>query len=272
LFDKASEIGGQFNIAKKIPGKEEFYQTLRYYKNKIEETGVNLRLNEGVSASALISAAYDDVVLATGILPRKLTIEGADHPKVLSYIDVIRDQKPVGQRVAVIGAGGIGFDVAEFLAHQGVSPSLDIDVFNKEWGVDTEYKDRGAYSHADPEEPARQITMLQRKEGKMGAGLGKTTGWIHRASLKMKRVQMVRGVEYTKVDDRGLHFTIQGGEPQVIECDNVVVCAGQLSRRELLEELEAANVTTHLIGGSKMAGELDAKRAIREGFQVAASI
>jgi 2,4-dienoyl-CoA reductase (NADPH2) len=272
LFDKASEIGGQFNIAKKIPGKEEFYQTLRYYKNKIEETGVNLRLNEGVSASALISAAYDDVVLATGILPRKLTIEGADHPKVLSYIDVIRDQKPVGQRVAVIGAGGIGFDVAEFLAHQGVSPSLDIDVFNKEWGVDTEYKDRGAYSHADPEEPARQITMLQRKEGKMGAGLGKTTGWIHRASLKMKRVQMVRGVEYTKVDDRGLHFTIQGGEPQVIECDNVVVCAGQHSRRELLEELEAANVTTHLIGGSKMAGELDAKRAIREGFQVAASI
>ncbi len=272
LFDKASEIGGQFNIAKKIPGKEEFYQTLRYYKNKIEETGVNLRLNEGVSASALISAAYDEVVLATGILPRKLTIEGADHPKVLSYIDVIRDQKPVGQRVAVIGAGGIGFDVAEFLAHQGVSPSLDIDVFNKEWGVDTEYKDRGAYGHADPEEPARQITMLQRKEGKMGAGLGKTTGWIHRASLKMKRVQMVRGVEYTKVDDRGLHFTIQGGEPQVIECDNVVVCAGQLSRRDLLEELEAANVTTHLIGGSKMAGELDAKRAIREGFVLAAEI
>lgn len=272
LFDKASEIGGQFNIAKKIPGKEEFYQTLRYYKNKIEETGVNLRLNEGVSASALISAAYDEVVLATGILPRKLTIEGADHPKVLSYIDVIRDQKPVGQRVAVIGAGGIGFDVAEFLAHQGVSPSLDIDVFNKEWGVDTEYKDRGAYGHADPEEPARQITMLQRKEGKMGAGLGKTTGWIHRASLKMKRVQMVRGVEYTKVDDRGLHFTIQGGEPQVIECDNVVVCAGQMSRRDLLEELEAANVTTHLIGGSKMAGELDAKRAIREGFVLAAEI
>jgi len=272
LFDKAGEIGGQFNIAKKIPGKEEFYETLRYYKNKIEETGVNLRLNEGVSASALISAAYDEVVLATGILPRKLTIEGADHPKVLSYIDVIQEQKPVGQRVAIIGAGGIGFDVAEFLAHQGVSPSLDIDVFNKEWGVDTEYKDRGAFGHADPEAPARQITMLQRKEGKMGAGLGKTTGWIHRASLKMKSVAMVRGVEYTKVDDRGLHFTIQGGEPQVIECDNVVVCAGQLSRKDLLEELEAANITTHLIGGSKLAGELDAKRAIKEGFVLAAAI
>lgn len=272
LFDKASEIGGQFNIAKKIPGKEEFYETLRYYKNKIEETGVNLRLNEGVSASALISAAYDEVVLATGILPRKLTIEGADHPKVLSYIDVIQEHKPVGQRVAIIGAGGIGFDVAEFLAHQGVSPSLDIDVFNKEWGVDTEYKDRGAFGHADPEAPARQITMLQRKEGKMGAGLGKTTGWIHRASLKMKSVAMVRGVEYTKVDDRGLHFTIQGGEPQVIECDNVVVCAGQLSRRDLFEELEAANITTHLIGGSKLAGELDAKRAIKEGFVLASTI
>ncbi|MGK0373669.1 MAG: 2,4-dienoyl-CoA reductase (NADPH2) [Arenicella sp.] len=272
LFDKASEIGGQFNIAKKIPGKEEFFETLRYYNNKIKETGVNLRLNEGVSAPALISADYDEVILATGIVPRKLTIEGADHPKVLSYIEVVVDQKPVGQRVAIIGAGGIGFDLAELLAHQGTSPSLDIDVFNKEWGVDKEYKDRGAFGHADPEAPARQITMLQRKEGKMGADLGKTTGWIHRASLKMKSVQMVRGVEYTKVDDRGLHFTIQGGEPQVIECDTVVVCAGQLSRTDLLSELEAANIPTHLIGGSKFAGELDAKRAIKEGFVLAASI
>jgi 2,4-dienoyl-CoA reductase (NADPH2) len=272
LFDKADEIGGQFNIAKKIPGKEEFYETLRYYNNKIEQTGVNLRLSEGVSASALISAEYDEVVLATGILPRKLTIEGADHAKVLSYIDVVRDEKPVGQRVAIIGAGGIGFDVAELLAHQGVSPSLNIELFNKEWGVDSDYKDRGAFGHADPEAPARQITMLQRKEGKMGAGLGKTTGWIHRASLKMKSVQMVRGAQYTKIDDRGLHFTIQGGTPQVIECDNVVVCAGQLSRTDLLSELQAANIPTHLIGGSKLAGELDAKRAIKEGFVLAASI
>ena len=272
LFDKASEIGGQFNIAKKIPGKEEFYETLRYYNNKIEETGVKLRLNEGVSAAALISAGYDEVVLATGITPRKLTIEGAEHAKVLSYVDVVQDEKPVGKRVAIVGAGGIGFDIAELLAHQGVSPSLDIELFNKEWGVDSEYKERGAYGRADPEAPARQITMLQRKEGKMGAGLGKTTGWIHRASLKMKSVQMVRGVEYTKIDDRGLHFTIQGGEPQIIECDNVIVCAGQHSCKDLLDELEAASIPTHLIGGSKLAGELDAKRAIKEGFELAASI
>ncbi len=272
LFDKASEIGGQFNIAKKIPGKEEFYQTLRYYDNKIKETGVNLRLNEGVNATALISAAYDEVVLATGITPRKLELEGADHPKVLSYIDVIKEQKPVGQNVAIIGAGGIGFDLAEFLTHQGVSPSLDIELFNKEWGVDSEYQNRGAYGYAEPEAPARQVTMLQRKDGKMGAGLGKTTGWIHRASLKMKNVQMVRGVEYTKIDDLGLHFTIQGGEPQVIECDHVVVCAGQLSRRDLLDDLQGAGITTHLIGGSKLAGELDAKRAIREGFELGASL
>ncbi len=272
LFDKANEIGGQFNIAKKIPGKEEFYETLRYFDNKIKETGVNLRLNEGVDVTALISADYDEVILATGIIPRELEIEGADHEKVLSYIDVVQDEKPVGQRVAIIGAGGIGFDVAELLAHQGVSPSLDVELFNKEWGVDTDYQQRGAYTHADPEAPARQITMLQRKEGKMGANLGKTTGWIHRASLKMKSVQMVRGVEYSKIDDRGLHFTIQGGEPQVIECDNVVVCAGQLSRKDLLAGLEAQGMKVHLIGGSKLAGELDAKRAIREGFEVAAQI
>lgn len=272
LFDKANEIGGQFNIAKQIPGKEEFFETLRYFDNKIKETGVNLRLNESVDATALSSAGYDEVVLATGIIPRKLTIEGADHEKVLSYLDVIKDKKEVGQRVAIIGAGGIGFDVAELLAHQGTSPSLDIDIFNKEWGVDSKYQNRGAFGHADPEAPARQITMLQRKDGKMGANLGKTTGWIHRASLKMKSVQMVRGVEYTKIDDLGVHFTIQGGEPQLIECDNVVVCAGQLSRRDLLAGLESANIPTHLIGGSKLAGELDAKRAIREGFEVAASI
>ena len=272
LFDKADEIGGQFNIAKQIPGKEEFFETLRYFNNKIKETGVNLRLNESVDATALSSAGYDEVVLAAGIIPRKLDIEGADHEKVLSYLDVIKDKKEVGSRVAIIGAGGIGFDVAELLAHQGVSPSLDIALFNKEWGVDSDYKNRGAFGHANPEAPARQITMLQRKNGKMGAGLGKTTGWIHRASLKMKNVQMVRGVEYTKIDDRGLHFTTQDGETHVIECDNVVVCAGQLSRIELLEGLEAANIPTHLIGGSKLAGELDAKRAILEGFKVAAAL
>ncbi len=272
LFDAASEIGGQFNIAKQIPGKEEFYETLRYFSHKLDETNVALKLNTKVSARDLIEGGYAEVVLATGITPRTLTIEGADHPKVLSYIDVVVNKATVGERVAIVGAGGIGFDVAEFLAHRGESPSLDIDAFNKEWGVDKSYQDRGAYTHADPEPAARQIIMLQRKTSKMGKSLGKTTGWIHRAALKMKNVQMVTGVEYTKVDDRGLHFTVQGGEPQVIECDNVVVCAGQLSRRDLLEELEAAGVLTHLIGGSKLAGELDAKRAIREGFVLAAEI
>ncbi len=272
LFDKASEIGGQFNIAKKIPGKEEFYETLRYYGNLIKETGVNLHLNTLVDAGQLIKEGYDEVVLASGITPRALDIEGADHPKVLSYIDVVLNEAPVGQRVAIIGAGGIGFDVAELLSHEGKSPSLDIEKFNKEWGVDSEYENRGAYTLADPEHSPRQITMLQRKTSKMGKGLGKTTGWIHRASLKMKSVQMVSGVDYQKVDDRGLHFTIQGGEPQVVECDNVVVCAGQLSQKELERELLNASIPVHLVGGSKLAGELDAKRAIREGFELGSTI
>ena len=272
LYDKANEIGGQFNIAKQIPGKEEFYETLRYFGHLIEETGVNLKLNTEISAKELIAAGYDEVVLATGIRPRQLEIEGADHDKVLSYIDVVVHKKPVGQKVAIIGAGGIGFDVAELLAHEGESPSLDIEKFNKEWGVDTDYESRGAYTLANPEPSPRQITMLQRKTSKMGKGLGKTTGWIHRASLKMKSVQMITGVEYQKVDDRGLYFTIQGGETQIIECDNVIVCAGQLSRRDLEQELLDASIPTYLIGGSKLAGELDAKRAIKEGFELATQI
>lgn len=272
LFDKEAQIGGQFNIAKKIPGKEEFYETLRYFEHQLQRTGVKLHLGQLVDAQQLIDAAYDEVVLATGIIPRELSIEGADHPKVLSYVDVVAGGKEVGKRVAIIGAGGIGFDVAELLTHQGTSPSLDIEAFNKEWGVDQDYQQRGAYTLADPAPSPRQVTMLQRKKSKMGKGLGKTTGWVHRASLKMKNVQMVTGVDYTKVDDRGLYFTIDGGEPQVIECDHVIVCAGQLSRRDLLSELEAANIPSHLIGGSKLAGELDAKRAIREGFEVASLI
>ncbi len=272
LFDKAGEIGGQFNIAKKIPGKEEFYETLRYFSHQIEETNVTLKLNTEATAQQLINDGYDDVVLATGIVPRKLTIDGADHPKVLSYIDVVQKNATVGKRVAIIGAGGIGFDVAEFLAQEGESPSLNIEKFNKEWGVDGNYETRGGYGRPDPEGAARQITMLQRKTTKMGKGLGKTTGWIHRAALKMKNVKMVTGVDYTKVDEQGLYFTIHGGEPQLIECDNVVVCAGQLSRRDLLAELEAANIPTHLIGGAHLAGELDAKRAIREGFELASRI
>ena len=272
LYDGASEIGGQFNIAKQIPGKEEFYETLRYYNYKLKETGVQLMLDTQVKASQLIDAAYQEVVLATGIQPRKLTIPGADLPKVLSYIDVIQHKAPVGDQVAIIGAGGIGFDVAEFLSHDGESPSMDIQAFNQEWGVDDNYKDRGGLIAARPAPSPRAITMLQRKTTKMGKGLGKTTGWIHRAALAMKQVQMITGAQYTKIDDLGLHFTIQGGAPQLIECDTVVVCAGQLSRADLQQELEAANIPTHLIGGAKLAGELDAKRAILEGFELAATI
>ncbi len=272
LFDQASEIGGQFNIAKKIPGKEEFHETLRYFDNKIKETGVELKLNTPVVANDLIGAQYDEVILSTGIRPREISIEGADHPKVLSYIDVIVHQKPVGERVAIIGAGGIGFDMAEYLVHQGESPSLNTAAFNQEWGVDPAYQSAGAYQLPQPEPAARQITMLQRKAEKMGKGLGKTTGWIHRAALKMKNVNMVSGVEYQKIDDLGLHLSGPNGETKLIECDHVVVCAGQLSRRDLEEELVAAGISTHLIGGAKLAGELDAKRAILEGFELASSL
>lgn len=272
LFDKAGEIGGQFNIAKQIPGKEEFFETIRYFDNKIKLTGVKLHLNTDVTAKQLIDASYDEVVLASGIKPRTLELEGAGHPKVLSYIDVIVDKKPVGEKVAIIGAGGIGFDVAEFLVHQGTSPSLDIDAFNEEWGVDSEYESRGAYEQPNPKPPARQITMLQRKSTKLGKGLGKTTGWIHRAALAMKQVKMVAGVSYDRIDEQGLHVTVAGQAQQLIECDTIVVCAGQVSRKDLHQELHSADIPTHLIGGSKLAGELDAKRAIREGFEVAATI
>lgn len=272
LFDKDDKIGGQFNIAKQIPGKEEFYETLRYFDHKVKDTGVNLKLNTQISAKDLIDGGYDEVVLATGIRPRTLEIEGADHPKVLSYIDVVLHKKEVGERVAIIGAGGIGFDVAEYLVHEGESPSLNIELFNKEWGVDSDYENRGAFEQPQPEAPARQITLLQRKTTKLGKGLGKTTGWIHRAALAMKQVKMVAGANYERVDDQGLHITTEAGGYQIIECDNVVVCAGQLSRRDLQEELEAAGITTHLIGGSKFAGELDAKRAILEGFELGVEI
>lgn len=272
LFDKASEIGGQFNIAKQIPGKEEFYETIRYFNNKITAVGVNLFLELPVDAQKLINGGYDDVVLASGIRPRKLDIDGANRPNVLSYIDVIQNKAEVGENVAIIGAGGIGFDVAEFLVHNGDSPSLDIKEFNKEWGVDSSYQKPGGLAMPAPDAAARKIVMLQRKTSKVGKGLGKTTGWIHRAALKMKNVQMVSGVSYQKIDDHGLHVLLNGTDPQVIKCDTVVVCAGQLSRRDLVDELEAAKLPVHLIGGSKLAGELDAKRAILEGFELATAI
>ena len=269
LFDAASEIGGQFNIAKQVPGKEEFYETLRYFSKQINLTGVNLKLNTRVEAADLQD--FDEVVLATGISPRTPAIEGVDHPKVLSYLDVLRDKKPVGKSVAIIGAGGIGFDVAEYLSHNGTSPSLDPQKFFAEWGVDTDYKNVGGLRTAEVEKPARQIFLLQRKTSKVGDGLGKTTGWIHRTGLKNREVQMIAGVTYDKIDDAGLHVTV-GGEQKLIPVDNVILCAGQEPRRDLQSALEAGGKKVHLIGGADVAAELDAKRAINQGTRLAAAI
>ncbi|MFZ6766789.1 FAD-dependent oxidoreductase [Undibacterium sp. Di26W] len=269
LFDAASEIGGQFNIAKQVPGKEEFYETLRYFGKQISLTGVTLKLNTNVTATDLQD--FDEVVLATGVLPRTPAIDGIDHPKVLSYLDVLRDKKPVGKMVAIIGAGGIGFDVAEYLSHSGTSPSLDPKKFFAEWGVDTDYKNVGGLCAAEIEKPARQILLLQRKTSKVGDGLGKTTGWIHRTGLKNREVQMIAGVSYDKVDDAGLHVTVEGVQ-KLIPVDNVILCAGQEPRRELHAALEAAGKPVHLIGGADVAAELDAKRAINQGTRLAATI
>ncbi|MFZ6656367.1 FAD-dependent oxidoreductase [Undibacterium sp. TJN19] len=269
LFDAASEIGGQFNIAKQVPGKEEFYETLRYFGKQIDLTGVHLKLNTKVSAADL--QEFDEVVLATGISPRTPAIDGVDHPKVLNYLDVLRDKKPVGKLVAIIGAGGIGFDVAEYLCHSGTSASLDAKKFFAEWGVDTDYKNVGGLCEAEVEAPARQIFLLQRKTSKVGDGLGKTTGWIHRTGLKNRHVQMIAGVTYDKVDDAGLHITV-GGEQKLIPADNVILCAGQEPKRDLQAALEAAGKPVHLIGGADVAAELDAKRAINQGTRLAAVI
>lgn len=275
LFDSASEIGGQFNIAKRIPGKEEFYETLRYFGRKLETTGVDLRLNTRVKVNDLLGQGYDEVILATGIAPRTPAIPGVDNPKVLSYLDVILARKPVGKSVAVIGAGGIGFDVSEYLVHQGVATSLDRDAFWEEWGIDTQLEARGGVAgiKAHPHAPARQVFLLQRKATKVGDGLGKTTGWIHRTGLKNKRVQMLNSVEYLKIDDAGLHIRIGAeGEEKLLPVDNVVICAGQDPLRELYEGLQAAGQSVHLIGGADVATELDAKRAIDQGSRLAAGL
>lgn len=272
LFDSASAIGGQFNVAKLIPGKEEFYETLRYFQHKLQSTKVNVQLNQRVSAQELLAQGFDEVVLATGIVPRVPEIAGIDHPKVLSYLDAILGRKPVGKTVAVIGAGGIGFDVSELITHSGESSSLDREAFWKEWGIDLGLEARGGVAGVtpQPEAAARQVYLLQRKKTKVGAGLGKTTGWIHRAGLKNKQVAMISSVEYLAVDDAGLHISIDGAEPKVLAVDNVILCAGQTPLRELQAELEAAGVIVHLVGGADVAAELDAKRAIDQGSRVAA--
>lgn len=272
LYEGSSEIGGQFNMAKQIPGKEEFHETIRYYQRQLQVNGVDLRLNTRVTADQLIAENYDEVVLATGVSPRKIDLPGLNHPKVLSYIEVLRDRKPVGKRVAIIGAGGIGFDVAEFLtADADHSPSLNIGEFLDEWGVDDTYSQPGALKKQVPIPSAREVTLLQRTDGKIGERLGKTTGWIHRASLKMKKVKMIAGVGYEKVDDRGLHLRM-GDKVEVLEVDNVIICAGQVVLRELQAPLEAAGVKVHLIGGADVAAELDAKRAIDQGSRLAAVV
>ncbi|QQQ52198.1 NADPH-dependent 2,4-dienoyl-CoA reductase [Pseudomonas syringae] len=275
LFDSASEIGGQFNIAKRVPGKEEFAETLRYFRNKVQETGVQLRLGNRVKAADLLGAGFDEVILATGIAPRTPAIPGIDNPMVLSYLDVILQRKPVGRRVAVIGAGGIGFDVSEFLVHQGVATSLDREAFWKEWGIDTTLQARGGVAGVKPEvhAPARQVFLLQRKRSKVGDGLGKTTGWIHRTGLKNKQVQMLNAVQYLKIDDAGLHIRIgEDGEEKLLAVDNVVICAGQDPLRELYDDLLNAGQSVHLIGGADVAAELDAKRAIDQGSRLAATL
>ena len=274
LFESAGEIGGQFNVAKRVPGKEEFHETLRYFAGKLERSGVDLRLNTRVSASDLLAAGYDEVILATGIVPRTPEIPGIEHPKVIGYLDAILQRKPVGQQVAVIGAGGIGFDVSEFITHDGQSTSLDREAFWKEWGIDLGLQARGGVAGVAPvpHAPARQVYLLQRKKSKVGSGLGKTTGWIHRTGLKNKQVQMLNSVEYLKIDDDGLHISVAGGEPQVLPVDTVIICAGQDPLRELQAELEQGGLKVHLIGGADVATELDAKRAIDQGSRLAAAL
>ncbi|MBF7729292.1 NADPH-dependent 2,4-dienoyl-CoA reductase [Pseudomonas sp. N040] len=274
LFDSAAEIGGQFNVAKRIPGKEEFFETLRYFKRKLETTGVDLRLNTRVSANDLLEGGFDEVILATGIVPRTPGIPGIDNPKVISYLDAILQRKPVGNKVAVIGAGGIGFDVSEFITHQGEASSLNRDVFWKEWGIDTSLNARGGVAGIKPQvhAPARQVFLLQRKKSKVGDGLGKTTGWIHRTGLKNKHVQMLNNVEYLQIDDAGLHIRIGQGAPQLLPVDTVIICAGQDPLRELQSGLEAGGQKVHLIGGADVATELDAKRAIDQGSRLAAAL
>ncbi|AVS67470.1 NADPH-dependent 2,4-dienoyl-CoA reductase [Paracidovorax avenae] len=271
LFDAGTEIGGQLNIAKKVPGKEEFHETLRYFRRQLELHRVTVKLGQRIGAAELACAGFDEVVLATGIAPRIPAIDGVGHPKVLNYLDVLRDGKPVGQRVAVIGAGGIGFDVGEFLTHAGESGAVAPAKFYEEWGIDTTYAQPGGLGRPQVEPPARRVHLLQRKTTKVGDQLGKTTGWIHRTSLKARRVAMTSGASYDRIDDAGLHVTVDG-QPQVLDVDNVVVCAGQEPLRELHDALRDAGCSVHLIGGADVAAELDAKRAILQGTTLAARI
>ena len=278
LFDQADRIGGQFNMALRVPGKEEFVETLRYFSRQIELLKIELRLNTRVDAQALTSEGFDEVIIATGVTPRDPKIPGQEHSKVLSYVDVLRQDKAVGASVAVIGAGGIGFDVSEFLVHGDIPERPDPDQaqaesFFRQWGVDTDIERRGGVEGLSPDfpAPARQIYLLQRKTSKPGAGLGKTTGWIHRTSLKKYGVEMLSGVVYDHIDDDGLHIRI-GDESRCLAVDHIVICAGQIPNRELAEALSEGGIPSHLIGGADVAAELDAKRAIDQGTRLATTL
>ena len=284
LFEAGERLGGQFLMAMQIPGKEEFAETLRYFRVMLEKYGVAIKLSHRVDAAALIAGGFDAVLLATGVLPRQIKMAGIDHPKVLSYLDVLRDHKPVGQRVAIIGAGGIGFDVAEYLAHeehneaiaQGQPPDAKpseeaIQSYLETWGVDRLHTQAGGLKPIQKSPSARTIYLCQRSTGKLGAGLGKTTGWIHRTSLKEKDIQMLDSCVYERIDDKGLHLTTRG-KARLLEVDQVIICAGQEPRRELYAALQEAKREVHLIGGADVAAELDAKRAIQQAVQIAAKL
>jgi len=271
LFEADPEIGGQFNLAKQIPGKEEFFETLRYFRRQIDITGVALRLNTRVTAAHLEAGNFDEILLATGVTPRVPEIDGLDHPSVIDYLAVLRERKPVGASVAIIGAGGIGFDVATFLTHDGPSTALNPEKFYAEWGIDTSYGSHSGLRAAQVEAAPRQVYLLQRKPSKVGNGLGVSTGWIHRAALKNRGVEMLAGVEYRRIDDDGLHITVSG-QDRLLAVQTVIVCAGQLSERSLANRLRHANRSIHLIGGADEASELDAKRAINQAVRLAAQL
>ena len=271
LFEASSEIGGQFNMAKRIPGKEEYGETIRYYNTMIKKHGVNLHLNTKVTADQLSAEAYDEVIISTGVNPRKLQIDGIDHPMVMDYGELLYEKKTAGKRVAIVGAGGIGFDVAEYLSAGKAEPSMNVEAYMKEWGVDMSYKSRGAFTQAEDEPSPRKIFLLKRSTGKHGKNLGKTTGWIHRASLHKKEVEMISSVEYVRIDKSGLTIRINE-DVRTLEVDSVIICAGQEPRDELSAQLKEKGINVHVIGGALNAKELDAKRAIKEASYLVAEL